>query len=79
MKNIALVLPLTIALLLSACNNANDQTDNSRNDQGSENIETINFDYDFIANRESIIKNKTDLEIINYKNKKILEIVNERT
>ena len=44
-----------------------------------ENIETINFDYDFIANRETIIKNKTDLEIINYKNKKILEIVNERT
>ena len=41
MKNIALVLPLTIALLLSACNNANNQTDNSPNDQASENIDTL--------------------------------------
>lgn len=44
MKNIALVLPLTIALLLSACNNANDQTDNSPNDQASENIDTLSSD-----------------------------------
>lgn len=44
MKNIALVLPLTIALLLSACNNTNDQTDNSRNDQASENIDTLSSD-----------------------------------
>ena len=41
MKNIALVLPLTIALLLSACNNANNQIDNSPNDQASENIDTL--------------------------------------
>ena len=44
MKNIALVLPLTIALLLSACNNANNQTDNSPNDQASENIDTLSSD-----------------------------------
>ena len=44
MKNIALVLPLTIVLLLSACNNANDQTDNSPNDQASENIDTLSSD-----------------------------------
>lgn len=44
MKNIALVLPLTIALLLSACNNTNDQTDNSPNDQASENIDTLSSD-----------------------------------
>lgn len=44
MKNIALVLPLTIVLLLSACNNANDQTDNSPNDQASENIDTLSND-----------------------------------
>lgn len=44
MKNIALVLPLTIALLLSACNNANNQTDNSPNDQASENIDTSSSD-----------------------------------
>ena len=36
MKNIALVLPLTIAFLLSACNNANDQA--------SENIDTLSSD-----------------------------------
>ena len=44
MKNIALVLPLTIALLLSACNNTNDRTDNSPNDQASENIDTLSSD-----------------------------------
>ena len=44
MKNIALVLPLTIALLLSACNNTNDQTDNSPNDQALENIDTLSSD-----------------------------------
>lgn len=44
MKNITLVLPLTIALLLSACNNANNQTDNSPNDQASENIDTLSSD-----------------------------------
>lgn len=44
MKNIALVLPLTIALLLSACNNANNQIDNSPNDQASENIDTLSSD-----------------------------------
>ena len=44
MKNIALVLPLTIVLLLSACNNANNQTDNSPNDQASENIDTLSSD-----------------------------------
>ena len=44
MKNITLVLPLTIALLLSACNNTNDQTDNSPNDQASENIDTLSSD-----------------------------------
>lgn len=40
MKNLAFILPLTTAFLLSACNNSNEQTDNIANDQTTDNIDT---------------------------------------
>ena len=40
MKNIALILPLVTALLLSACSDTNGQTDSDRNGQTPENIST---------------------------------------